>query len=80
MTWASGTWTAAVGTAGALSSSAYTTVATCDADAAACSTSGLVFTLGAKPAVQRAGTHTLTVTWKLERGRRSESAIQDDNG
>lgn len=66
VTWSAAAWTAAVGSAGTLSSAAYNTVATCDANATACSTSALVFTLAAKPAVQRSGTHTLVVTWKFE--------------
>lgn len=66
VSWNNPTWTNAAGAAGTLSNAAYTTVATCTADAAACSTTGLVFTLGAKPTVQRAGDHTLVVTWKFE--------------
>ena len=66
VTWTAGSWTNATGSSGTLSGSAYNTVATCAADAAACSTTGLVLTLGAKPAVQRSGTHTLTVRWKVE--------------
>jgi len=66
VSWNAATWTNATGSAGTLSSSAYTAVATCTADAAACSTTGLVFTLGAKNTVQRSGNHTLTVTWKFE--------------
>jgi len=66
LTWNAATWSSATGAAGTLSSAAYTTVATCAANAAACSTTGLVFTLGANPAVQRSGAHTLTVTWKFE--------------
>jgi hypothetical protein len=41
-------------------------VATCTADTATCSTTGLVFTLAAKTTVQRSGNHTLSVTWKFE--------------
>jgi hypothetical protein len=66
VTWNAATWTAATGASGTLSSSTFNTVATCDADAAACSTTGLVFSLGAKSTVQRSGNHTLTVTWKFE--------------
>jgi hypothetical protein len=66
VTWNAATWTNATGTAGTLSSSAYTALATCVADASACSTTGLVFTLGAKSTVQRSGSHTLSVTWKFE--------------
>ena len=66
VSWNAATWTNATGAAGTLSSAGYTTVATCTADAAACSTTGLVFTLGAKGTVQRAGDHTLVVTWKFE--------------
>lgn len=66
LSWTAAAWTAAGGAAGTLSSTAYSAIATCDASATACSTAALVFTLAAKPAVQRSGTHTLVVTWKLE--------------
>lgn len=64
--WAAGSWTNATAASGSLSNSAYNTVATCDADAATCGTSDLVFTLGAKSSVKRSGNHTLTVRWKIE--------------
>jgi len=66
VSWNAATWTSATASSGTLSSGAYSTVATCDADAGACSTTGLVFTLGAKSTVKRAGSHTLVVTWKFE--------------
>lgn len=66
VSWNAASWTAAAGTAGTLTNAAYGTVATCDAGATACSTTTLTFTLGPKPAVQRAGAHTLVVTWKVE--------------
>ena len=66
VTWNAATWTNATGATGTLSSSAFNTVATCAADAAGCSTTGLVFTLGAKGTVKRAGDHVLVVTWKFE--------------
>jgi hypothetical protein len=66
VSWNAAAWTNATGAAGTLSNSAYNTVATCAADAADCSTSALVFTLGAKGTVKRAGSHTLVVTWKFE--------------
>jgi hypothetical protein len=66
VTWNAATWTNATGASGTLSNAAYTAVATCTADAADCSTTGLVFTLGAKSTVKRAGNHTLVVTWKFE--------------
>ncbi len=66
VTWNAATWTSATGASGTLSSSAYNTVATCDADTASCSTTGLVFTLGAKTTVKRSGNHTLSLTWKFE--------------
>ena len=59
-------WVNGVRSNGTLSSAAYTLVATCNADAASCSTTGLQLTLGANTAVKRSGTHTLTVTWKFE--------------
>jgi len=66
VTWNAAAWTNATGALGTLSNSAYSTVATCAADAADCSTSALVFTLGARNTVKRAGNHTLVVTWKFE--------------
>jgi len=66
VTWNAATWTNATGSSGTLSSSTYNTVATCVADAATCSTTGLVLTLAAKTTVQRSGSHTLSVTWKFE--------------
>ena len=66
VTWNAATWTNATGASGTLSSSAFNEVATCDADAASCSTTGLVFTLGAKSTVKRSRNHTLSITWKFE--------------
>lgn len=66
VTWNAATWTNAIGAAGTLSSAAYNTVATCVVDAGDCSTTALVFTLGAKSTVKRSGNHTLVVTWKFE--------------
>ena len=66
VTWNAASWTNAAGASGTLSDSAYNEVATCDADTASCSTSGMVFTLGAKSSVKRSGSHTLSLTWKLE--------------
>ena len=66
VTWNAATWTNASGAAGTLSNSTFNTIATCTADVSGCSTTGLVFTLAAKPAVKRSGDHTLVVTWKFE--------------
>jgi hypothetical protein len=66
VSWNAATWTTATGVGGTLSNAAFNTVATCSAGAAGCSTTGLVFSLASKPAVQRSGTHTLVVTWKVE--------------
>lgn len=66
VSWNNASWTSATGASGTLSSGAYNTVATCDAGTTSCSTTALVFTLGANPAVSRSGNHTLTVTWKVE--------------
>ena len=66
VTWNAASWTNATGTAGTLSSSAYNVVGTCTADAQACSTTGLTFTLGANTSIKRSGNHTLVVRWKLE--------------
>ena len=59
-------WQNATGSAGTLSSAAYQTVATCNADTSSCSISKLSVTLAAKPTVKRSGSHTLVVTWKFE--------------
>ncbi|HUG81493.1 MAG TPA: hypothetical protein VML01_07510 [Bryobacterales bacterium] len=66
VSWNAATWTSATGAAGTLSDTAYTAVATCAADSAACSTTGLTFTLAPKTTVKRSGNHTLAVTWKFE--------------
>lgn len=66
VTWNAATWTNATGASGTLSNAAYTPVATCAADVADCSTTALVFSLGAKATVKSAGAHTLVVTWKFE--------------
>lgn len=59
-------WINGTRTNGTLSSTAFTTVATCDPDVSSCSTTGLSFSLAAKPAVRRSGAHTLVVIWKIE--------------
>ncbi len=64
--WNTAAWTNATGSSGTLSSGSYTEVATCQADAVSCSTTALVFTLASRTTVQRSGTHTLVVTWKVE--------------
>ena len=66
VSWNAASWTNATGAAGTLSNSAFNTVATCDADVSACSTTGLTFTLGANGSVTRSGDHVLQVTWKFE--------------
>jgi hypothetical protein len=66
VSWNAAAWTGAAGAAGTLGSASYTTVATCDAGALGCSTTGLTLSLAPKPAVKRSGTHTLIVTWKVE--------------
>lgn len=66
VTWNAASWTNATGVSGTLSNAAYADVATCDTDAAGCSTNALVLTLGANTAVRRSGSHTLVVTWKFE--------------
>lgn len=66
VTWNNATWSSATGASGTLSSSSFNQVASCDADAASCGTTGLVFTLGAKSTVQRSRNHTLIITWKFE--------------
>jgi len=66
VTWNAATWSnSGVGATGTLSNSAFNEVATCAANNS-CSTTNLLFTLGAKSTVARAGSHTLVVTWKFE--------------
>jgi hypothetical protein len=66
VSWGVPTWTSATASGGTLSSSAYTTAATCDANASGCSTTGLVFTLASNGSVRRAGSHTLLIRWRLD--------------
>ena len=66
ISWNAATWTNATGASGTLSNSTYNAVATCNANVAGCSTTGLVFTLGANSSVKRSGNHTLNLTWKFE--------------
>jgi len=66
VSWNAPAWTNATGAAGTLSAASFDAVATCDPGVSDCSTTGLVFALGANPSVQRSGNHTLTVTWKFE--------------
>ncbi len=66
VTWNAATWANATGASGTLSSSSFNEVATCDADAASCGTTGLVFTLAPKSTVKRSRNHTLSITWKFE--------------
>jgi hypothetical protein len=66
VSWNAPTWTGSSSPAsGTLSSSAYTTVATCDANVSTCATTALVFTLAAKPTITRSGNHTLVINWKF---------------
>jgi len=66
VSWGAGSWTSATGASGTLSSSEFTEVATCAADTAGCSTTGLTFTLAPNTSVKRSGNHTLVVGWKFE--------------
>ncbi|PKN59332.1 MAG: hypothetical protein CVU56_01320 [Deltaproteobacteria bacterium HGW-Deltaproteobacteria-14] len=68
VSWNAATGTAITGSSGTMGATAgtYAVVANCDANAAACSTSDLVFTLAAKASVDQAGDHTLAATWKFE--------------
>jgi hypothetical protein len=54
------------GSAGTLSNSSFTTVATSDANVSALSTNSLTFTLAAKSTIHRAGAYTIAATWKFE--------------
>ena len=66
VSWTTGAWSGGLGSAGTLSAAAFTPVATCSQGVSDCATSTLIFSLGAKPVVQRSGAHTLVVTWKVE--------------
>lgn len=66
VSWGAASWTNATGASGVLSQTVYNEVATCAADTASCSTTGLVFTLASKETVKRSGNHTLSLTWKFE--------------
>ena len=75
VTWASGniswdapSWTGGTGNATSMSGTAGTYAKIVDmttANSSEVSTTGLVFTLAAKNTVDRAGSHTLTATWKF---------------
>ncbi len=68
VSWAS-SWTNGTNNDGALTTDgSYTEVATCDEDpaGAACDTADLLFTLAGDTDVIRAGSHTLTITWKFQ--------------
>lgn len=65
VSWNAGSWgTGPTGTAATLSNSAYATVVTTAANAASV-TGSCTFTLAPK-AIDRAGSHTLAMTWKVE--------------
>lgn len=66
VSWGAHTWTNGTASTGSLSNASFNTVATCDAGTAACSTTGLTFSLGANASVTRSGNHTLVVTWRFE--------------
>jgi hypothetical protein len=59
-------WTNGTGTAGTLSHLAYNTVATCNAAVSSCSTTRLKLSLGSNSSIDRSGTYTLVITWKVE--------------
>jgi len=66
VSWDAATWTGATGAVGTLANGTYNEVATCTANAAACSNTALVFKLAANTLVKRSGSHTLGITWKFE--------------
>ena len=66
VTWNGATWSNASGTAGTMDSAITREVATCTAGTSSCATTGLVFTLAAKPTVTVSGSHTLSVVWRFE--------------
>ena len=66
VSWNAAAWSNGAGAAGTLTGAAFHQVATCSAGVLACSTTGLVFSLGPKPAVKISGHHGLTIVWKFE--------------
>ena len=66
VTWNNPSWSNATGTTGVLSSGSANQIATCAAGVSSCATTGLVFTLAAKPSVNVSGNHTLSVIWRFE--------------
>ena|SRR2546423_9920440 len=66
VSWVAGSWTGGTGAAGTLSSAAFVQMANSNAGVSALTTTGLTFTLAGNALVNRSGTHTLTMTWKVE--------------
>lgn len=64
VSWDAPAWTGGTGAAGTLSSEAYTKVADSAANATELSSDAITWTLAPK-AVDRAGSYTLTTTWKF---------------
>jgi hypothetical protein len=65
VSWDAAAWTGGSGSAGVLSSAAYTKVADGEANAAEVSTAGLSFTLQSNSAIDRAGAYMLTASWRF---------------
>ena len=65
ISWNAATWTNGTGDAGTLSSAAWTRLVQTTQNSASTTTTNLVFTLGDKATVDRAGNHTLVCTWQI---------------
>ena len=66
VTWNAATWTNVdTSYSGTLSSSSYNELVMTNTNISSTTTSNLVFTLGDKASVDRAGNHTLVCTWKI---------------
>lgn len=66
VSWVAGSWVGGTGVAGALTNAGFTTMANSGAGVSALSVTGLQFALAANPLVNRAGTHSLSMTWRVE--------------
>ena len=65
VSWDAPAWTGGTGASGSLSSAAYTKVADGNENASEVSTANLSFTLADNAAIDRAGSYTLSATWRF---------------
>ncbi len=66
ISWGVNSWTNGTGQAGSLSNASFIPVVFSSNNASELANATLQLTLAAKPTVNRAGAHTLSVTWKVE--------------